>query len=443
MGLLNRLGLKPTQQDQADQAKADALKSQFGRDFKSAVVLATKLRNPKAKAELARQLKDADSDKRKAERLRNSGERAQAMQAALDKVNTSAAKAQETDAAPPPKTRNTQDGGAPQPPAAKPKAAETAPQPATASKDGASSKTDPRNQTVTTVKRTMDDGVLKTEVEQDKTTAGDGSLTKTHTKDTETLGPGGVFEGHQRESATVDKDGVATENEADAMLIDASGVRKMKNKTSVKAGKGGVTTSNTREVSGPDGTTDSLTKETEVTSEDGKAMVVNRRVRKRVDKAGNSATIKTTKTMVTDKDGNVSTNTSVAVETQTAEQAALEKQRREEEQKQREAQAKALQAQMAAAKNKAVGRGNRLYKLFQADKRPAAGQAHNRGMAKLASGDALARQVTPEANQSLGFAAIADYDAAAQCFAEGMAMFGEGVRPPPLAPPAVPESGGF
>jgi hypothetical protein len=146
--------------------------------------------------------------------------------------------------------------------------------------------------------------------------------------------------------------------------------------------------------------------------------------------------------MVTDKDGNVTTNTTMAVETQTAEQAAAEKKRLEEEQKQREAEAKALQAQMAAARSKAVGRGNRLYQLFHADEsRVGAGQAHNRGMARLAIADAWAKQYTVNGDQSLAYAAIGDYDDAAQCFGEGMAMCGEGVRPPP-PPQEVPETGG-
>ena len=99
MGLLSSLGLKASQTSQADKAKADSLKTQFGKDFKSAVVQATRLRDQKAKADLAKELKAADAELRKADKIRNPTQRAQAMQAALDKVNASAKKAGESERA--------------------------------------------------------------------------------------------------------------------------------------------------------------------------------------------------------------------------------------------------------------------------------------------------------------------------------------------------------
>jgi hypothetical protein len=314
-------------------------------------------------------------------------------------------------------------------------------------KDGGGAKRDDGNSTTTTYK-TSSDGQTR-EAEVNKTTVADGSVTQSRQRDTQQIGPGGIIETSSSKTSTAGKDGVKVEKDDKVEVIDAFGKRSAEKKTTVKAGKDGVSTSDSVEVDNPDGSRDTMSKDVEIGAKDGSNVVTKKSSRTHVDAAGNSATLKTTHTTVTDKDGKVSVSNSMAVEKKSAQEAAAEKKKAEEEKKkaeeakqQREAEAKSMKAQAAAAKAQAVGRGNRLYQLFHADEsRKGAGQAHNRGMAKLASGDANAARIKPDVDDFVGAGqtAIDDYQAASQAFDEGIAMCGQAVTPVQI----VPASGGM
>jgi hypothetical protein len=96
----------------------------------------------------------------------------------------------------------------------------------------------------------------------------------------------------------------------------------------------------------------------------------------------------------------------------------------------REAMTKKIAAQLPAEKNKAYGAGNRLFAWFQTDKRPAAGDAHNRGMVLLKRADGNAAKCKTGAKEDLesyGFIAIEDYQQAARIFGEGLAGYPGGM----------------
>ena len=392
MGLLSSLGLKAGQHDLADAARADALKAQFGKDLKSAVVLATRLHDLEAKKKLAADLRSADAELRQAGMLRNPGERAQAMQAALDKVNASAAKAKEG-----------------------------------------------QTQTRRTVKTSAKDGATTVQVDTDTTTNKPDRSFTSHRTDRQTVGSKSIEDSTTIESRTLDKDGVRLENESSETVIDATGKHATKEKSSFKSGRGGDSSSDDVEVDAADGSRLIVTRSDESSrSEDGGMTVRKKSHTQIVDAKGNSVTMDASKESYFDKDGKAAgTMTTVGVRAKTAEEAAAEKARLEQA-------IKAKQAQVAAAKNKAVGRGNRLFTLFQANRLTAAGQKLNAGQAELRSGDAVAGKIVASVDgfhcELSGNEAIEHYDTAAQLFAEGMAMSGEGVRPPP--PPEVPETGG-
>jgi hypothetical protein len=101
-----------------------------------------------------------------------------------------------------------------------------------------------------------------------------------------------------------------------------------------------------------------------------------------------------------------------------------------EMEKNREATTKGIEAQLPVAKNKAYGAGNRLFAWYQTDKRPAAGDAHNRGMKVLKRADGNAAKVKPGSKEDLesyGYIAIEDYVQAAKIFAEGLAGYPGGM----------------
>ena len=424
MGLLSSLGLKAGQHDLADAAKADALKAQFGKDLKSAVVLATRLRDPEAKKKLAADLKNADAELRQAGRLPNPGERAQAMQAALDKVNASATKAKEarqSEVAPGSLESNGQ--------ADKP----------TASADKHSVQGTGQTQTRRTVDTSAKDGATTIQVDTDTTTNQPDRSFTSHRTDKQTVGSRSIEDSTTIESQTLDKDGVKLENESSETVIDATGKHATKEKSSFRSGRGGDLSSDDVEVDAADGSRLIVTRSDESSrSEDGGMTVRKQSHTQIVDAEGNSVTMDASKESYFDKDGKAAgTMTTVGVRAKTAEEAAAEKAKLEQA-------IKAKQAQVAAAKNKAVGRGNRLFTLFRANQLTAAGHKLNAGQAELRSGDAAAGKIVASVDgfhcELSGNEAIEHYDAAAQLFGEGMAMSGEGVRPPP--PQDVPESGG-
>jgi hypothetical protein len=101
-------------------------------------------------------------------------------------------------------------------------------------------------------------------------------------------------------------------------------------------------------------------------------------------------------------------------------------------QKKREAGAQGIEGRLPAAKNKAHGAGNRLYAWIRHERKAAAVDAHNRGSAKLKSADNFAKKVKPGSVEDLeayGHVAIEDYDAAAKIYAEGLALYPQGMPP--------------
>ena len=457
MGLLSSLGLGASQTDRADTAKADSLKVQFGKDFKSAVVLATRLSDQEAKKKVAADLRKADAELRQAGKLSNPGERAQAMQAALDKVNGCAAQAKQAQQAEVSRGTTENNGPAEKPtaPEDKPSAQEAGTKPGesrqsqpangepTASKapEGQVGKdTDGNTQTRRTTNRGAKDGATTVQVDTDKTTNKPDGNTRSHRTDKETIGPKGIADSTTFDSETDDNDGMKLEHEKSEQVIDAIGMHASKEKRSIKSGNDGVVTSRDEiEVDGADDSRLIVTSSEDWSeSKDGSVATVKQSHTQIVDAKGNSVTMDASKETRIGKDGKVlRTMTSIGVQAKTAEEVAAEK-------AQLEQAVKAKQAEVAAAKNKAVGRGNRLYTLFHASQLTAAGQKHNAGMAELKSGDAAAGKIITSVDgfhcEFSGNEAIQHYDAAAQLFGEGMVMCGEGVRPPP--PPQVPETGG-
>ena len=455
MGLLSSLGLKDDQHDLADVAKADSLRAQFGKDLKSAVVLATRLRDLEAKKKLAAELKNADAELRQASTLRNPGERAQAMQAALDKVNASAAKAKEVQQAEVRPGTLESNGQADKPTASadKPSVQGTGKKPgesgrsqpaddkptAKASEGQVDKDKDGQTQTRRTVKTSAKDGATTVQVDTDTTTNKPDRSFTSHKTDKQTVGSKSIDDSTTIESQTLDTDGVKLENESSEQVIDATGKHARKEKSSFKSGRGGESSSDDVEVDAADGSRVMATSSDDsIRSKDGGLTIKKRSHTQIVDAKGNSVTMDASKESYFDKDGKaVGTMTSMGVQARTAEEAAAEK-------AQLEQAVKAKQGQVAAARNKAVGRGNRLSTLFRANQLTAAGQKINAGLAELKSGDAVATKISTSVDgfhcEVSGNEAIEHYDAAAQLFAEGMAMSGEGVRPPP--PPDVPETGG-
>jgi len=123
MGLLANLGLKAkppaaasaaSAANNADAAKADALKADISKGIKSAVALAATLPDPKAKVELARALQAADADRKKADVLRDASKRAEALKAALAKVEAATTQAKKAGSAAPPQPAPALGGDAPQ-----------------------------------------------------------------------------------------------------------------------------------------------------------------------------------------------------------------------------------------------------------------------------------------------------------------------------------------
>lgn len=101
-----------------------------------------------------------------------------------------------------------------------------------------------------------------------------------------------------------------------------------------------------------------------------------------------------------------------------------------EMEKNRAATTAGIEARLPAAKNKAYAAGNRLFAWVRTDKRPAAGDAHNRGMALLKRADGSAAKVkkgSKEDLESYGFIAIEDYESATRTFGEGLALYPAGM----------------
>jgi hypothetical protein len=90
--------------------------------------------------------------------------------------------------------------------------------------------------------------------------------------------------------------------------------------------------------------------------------------------------------------------------------------------------ASSIQSRIGPAKNRAYGSGNRLFAELAKDRKPAAVDAHNRGMEKLHSADDQMAKIPKNAEDldyvSYGELALQDYNAAMACFKEGLALFG-------------------
>ena len=421
MGLLSSLGLKASQTSQADKAKADSLKTQFGKDFKSAVVQATRLRDQKAKADLAKELKAADADLRKADRIRNPTQRAQAMQAALDKVNASAKKAGESEraakpAAPPqdlgqaaqakPNGKSPEDT---QTTEAKKKPAEDKPsaQGAGSGQDGpAQSKDKPG-----TADQTQEVG----RVGKAKPSAqgGKGGLGEIAAKVTQQARIARV-KALQAEMAAARSKAVGRGNQLYKLFhANEQNTRagEAHNRGMAKLASGDANAAKvTPEAKDFELSASAAIQDYNAASEAfGEGLTMCGQAVKPQSAEGPAKPAD--KPKGGDKSG-IGTSTAKII-------------------KERIARAKALQAETAAAKNTAVARGNQLYKLFHANEsNTGAGQAHNRGMAKLKSGDANAAKIKPELDfEPAGAAAIQDYNAASEAFGEGLAMCGQASKP--------------
>ena len=103
--------------------------------------------------------------------------------------------------------------------------------------------------------------------------------------------------------------------------------------------------------------------------------------------------------------------------------------------KKRAEQADSIHGQLDPAKNRAYGAGNRLFAWIQTDHKPAAIDAHNRGMETLHRADGNAARMpknpTTQDFESWGFIAVQDYDAATSTFREGLALYPAGSPPKP------------
>lgn len=101
--------------------------------------------------------------------------------------------------------------------------------------------------------------------------------------------------------------------------------------------------------------------------------------------------------------------------------------------KNRQAQADSISGRVSPSKNKAWGAGNKLHAWIQKERKPAAIDAHNRGMVKLKSADGYAAKLPKDASvldwETYGFFAVQDYQAAAAIFEEGLAHYPPGWPP--------------
>ena len=83
---------------------------------------------------------------------------------------------------------------------------------------------------------------------------------------------------------------------------------------------------------------------------------------------------------------------------------------------------------LQSTRHSAYETGNRLFAWIQTDCKPAALQAHNRGMAQLKKADADAKQVKADQDMpTLGRAAINAYNQAAAYFGDGLALYPRGM----------------
>jgi hypothetical protein len=106
-----------------------------------------------------------------------------------------------------------------------------------------------------------------------------------------------------------------------------------------------------------------------------------------------------------------------------------------EHDKVRSAQGDSIQGRIGPAKNQAYGAGNRLFAWIQTHHKPAAIDAHNRGMVILHRADdhaaKLSKQPKIEELETTGFFAVQDYGSAERTFGEGLALSPGGSPPKP------------
>jgi hypothetical protein len=419
MGLLSNLGLKPSQASQADKAKADALKAQFGKDFKSAVVQATRLRDQKAKADMAKELQVADADLRKANAIRNPTQRAQAMQAALDKLNASAKKAKESQDAEKPKAPaqeseqaakakpNGKDSEGTQNAEPKQKPAENKP---SKTKDGIDKIADKIREARMVRVKAMQAQMTGA---KNKAVGRGNQLYKLFHADESNTKAG---EAHNRGMAKLKSgDANAAKVTPENPDFEAAGAAAIEdyNAASEAFGEGLTMCGQAVKPQSAEAPAKPADKPKVGEAADGKPKTGAKTPQPdspQAPKAPQAEDPNAAKGPI-DKSG-IGTSTAKII-------------------KERIARAKALQAEAAAAKSTAVARGNQLYKLFHANEsNTGAGQAHNRGMAKLKSGDANAAKIKPELDfEAAGAAAIQDYNAASEAFGEGLAMCGQPSKP--------------